>query len=71
MIPNKSTGFKFISNRNIGEESKIEERERVCETAHGGKGEIALVVKVAVREIHLVGSNVGLICEISKIPEIH
>ncbi len=37
----------FISKRDCGEESRIAERqrERVCEAAHCGKGEMALVLK--------------------------
>jgi hypothetical protein len=41
----------------------------VCETASGGNGKVASVIKLAVREIHLVRSNGGLICEIRKIAE--
>jgi hypothetical protein len=63
----------FVSNGNGGEESRIVERQRerecVCETACGGDGRIATVIKKDVREIHLVRSNVGLICEINEIPE--
>ncbi len=39
----------FISNRDGGEESRIagrhRKREYVCEAVHGGKGEIASVIK--------------------------
>jgi hypothetical protein len=56
---NKIIRQHFISNRNGGEESKIAERQTdrererereresacVCEAAHGGKGEIVLVIK--------------------------
>ncbi len=39
----------FISKGNRGEESKIAERQRerdsMCEAVHGGKGEIASVIK--------------------------
>ena len=41
----KIVGKHFISNGSRGEESKIAERENVCEAAHGGKGEIASVIK--------------------------
>ncbi len=64
----KSSDNIFISNGDGGEESRIAERqwERECvwEAAPGGKGEIASVIKWAVREIH-VAKNMGLIREIS------
>ncbi len=41
----------------------------MCVTARGGRGKMVSFIKLAVREIHLVRSNVGLICEVSKIPE--
>jgi hypothetical protein len=41
------------------------ERVSVWEAAGGGKGEIASIIKWAVREIHLVGIKLELI---SKIP---
>ncbi len=41
------------------------------ETAHGGNAKIMSVIKQAIGEIHLGRSNVGLICEINKIPEGH
>jgi hypothetical protein len=63
----------FISDRDRGEESRIAERHRerecVCvwererEAVHSGKGEVALVIKWAIREINVV-KNVGLISKI-------
>ncbi len=78
MILIKSRERTFISNGNRREESRIvesqrvRERECVCVGLQVEEtGKVASVIKLAVREIHLVRSNAGLICEIRKIPERH
>jgi hypothetical protein len=66
----KRTHF-YIKWKRRGREqdSRETERECVCETACGGNGKIASVVKMNVGEKHLGRSNVGLICKIIEIQE--
>jgi hypothetical protein len=67
----KRTHF-YIKRIWRGRKQDSGETERVCvRDCTWGKGEIASVIKLTVREIHLARSNVGLICEINNIPERH